>query len=82
MRHQTYTPRTAPAQLTNSAAPTMSLPSLQSEGAQGEPKLVLMTRAEWKATPRDYKISSRKTGRFVMRHSPHGIGLFPVQIVD
>ena len=43
---------------------------------------VRMTRAEWAATPRDYKLFSRKTGRFVMRHSPHGIGLFPVQIID
>ena len=43
---------------------------------------VQMTREEWKATPRDYKIYSRKTGRFVMRHGPQGVGLFPVQIID
>ena len=46
------------------------------------PGTLQMTRAEWKATPRDYKIFSRKTGRFVMRSSPAGVSLFPVQIID
>ncbi|MDE2252719.1 MAG: hypothetical protein KGL42_00370 [Betaproteobacteria bacterium] len=80
MRHQTYTPRTAPAQLTNSAAPTMSLPSLQSEGVQGEPKTVLMSWAEWVATPKDYRLV-KGTQRWVMRaHPAGGVGLFPVHI--
>ena len=49
---------------------------------EGKANTVQMTRAEWKATPKDYRIFSRKTGRFVMRHSPHGIGLFPVILID
>ena len=82
MRHQTLTPRTAPAQPANSAAPTMSLPSSQSEGAQDEPKLVLMSWAEWASTPKDYRLTSLhgRAGRWVMRGGPHGVTLYPVHI--
>ena len=82
MRHQTLTPRTAPAQPANSAAPTMSRPSTQSEGVQTEPKLVLMSWAEWAATPKDYRLTSLygRAGRWVMRGGPHGVTLYPVHI--
>ena len=82
MRHQTLTPRTAPAQPANSAAPTMSLPSPQSEGVQTEPKLVLMSWAEWASTPTDYRLTSLygRAGRWVMRGGPHGVRLYPVHI--
>ncbi|MDD4885624.1 MAG: hypothetical protein PHO64_01670 [Thiomonas sp.] len=71
------TPRTSPR-----AAPHETAPSLTPNEGAKPTNTVQMTRAQWKATPRDYKIYSRKTGRFVMQHSPRGIGLFPVQIID
>lgn len=62
-------------------AQTNTTKSAESAQNKAPAQTVQMTSEEWKAIPRDYKIS-RKSGRFVMRHSQHGIGLFPVQIVD
>ena len=71
-------------------ATSLKIPRTSQSGATPQAKApsltpnegVKMTREQWKATPRDYKIYSRKTGRFVMRSSPQGVGLFPVQIID
>lgn len=80
MRQQTYEACTTPAQPMNSAAPTMSLPSPQSEGAQDKP-LVLMTMAEWKRVPRDFKGShigpDGKRWRSVLRPG----GMVAVEII-
>lgn len=81
MRQQTSTPRATPAQPMNSAAP-WGLPSPQSEGVNTEPKLVLMSWAEWAATPKDYRLTSLygRAGRWVMRAGPKGPTLYPVHI--
>ncbi|OZB71374.1 MULTISPECIES: hypothetical protein [unclassified Thiomonas] len=50
------------------------------EGVKTEQKLVLMSWAEWTATPKDYRLS-RGTQRWVMRaHPAGGVALFPVHI--
>ncbi|WP_288060972.1 hypothetical protein [Thiomonas sp.] len=68
------TPRT-----TQSAAPSTQALT-PNEGANAEPKLVLMSWAEWAATPKDYRLV-KGTQRWVMRaHPAGGVGLFPVHI--
>ena len=63
------------------ASQTIPSPLPPSDGRKDN--TVRMTRAQWRATPREYRLYSRKSRqRFVMRHSPRGIGLFPVQITD
>lgn len=36
----------------------------------------------WRERRRDWLYSRKSRQRFVMRHSPQGVGLFPVQIID
>ncbi|HML81973.1 MAG: hypothetical protein KGL33_06110 [Betaproteobacteria bacterium] len=68
------TPRT-----TQSAAPSTQALT-PNEGVNTEPKLVLMSWAEWAATPKDYRLE-KGTQRWVMRaHPAGGVGLFPVHI--
>ena len=70
------TPRT-----TQSAAPSTQALT-PNEGAQDEPKTVLMSWAEWAATPKDYRLTSLygRAGRWVMRAGPQGFTLYPVHI--
>lgn len=71
--------------VTQSAAPyTQAL--TPNEGAKPS-NTVRMTRAEWKATPRDYKCIHRNAEgkiawRSVMRTGTYGPTLYPVEIVD
>ncbi|CAZ88712.1 hypothetical protein [Thiomonas arsenitoxydans] len=70
------TPRTA-----QSAAPSTQALT-PNEGVNTEPKLVLMSWAEWAATPKDYRLTSLygRAGRWVMRAGPQGVTLYPVHI--
>ncbi|OZB72198.1 MULTISPECIES: hypothetical protein [unclassified Thiomonas] len=62
------------------ALQTIPSPLTPSDGRKNEPKLVLMSWAEWAATPKDYRLE-KGTQRWVMRaHPAGGVGLFPVHI--
>ena len=71
-----------PAQPTDSAAHHAEASTTAGGQGQDEQKTVLMSWAQWAATPRDYRLTSLygRPGRWVMRGGPHGVTLYPVHI--
>uniref|UniRef100_D5X4J5 Uncharacterized protein n=1 Tax=Thiomonas intermedia (strain K12) TaxID=75379 RepID=D5X4J5_THIK1 len=62
------------------ALQTIPSPLPLSDVRKNEPNLVLMSWAEWAATPRDYRLTKGTQRRVLRAHPSGGVGLYPVHI--